>query len=56
MVLVVLVLVLALALGGAGFAYTPFGTSPRSYSSFGCLVFLIRPAASGGGRDRWYRW
>ena len=38
MVLVVLVLVLALALGGAGFAVHALGTSPRSYSSFGCLV------------------
>jgi hypothetical protein len=56
MVLVVLLLVLALALGGAGFAVHALWYVAAIVLILWLLGFLIRPAAVGGGRDRWYRW
>jgi predicted Na+-dependent transporter len=56
MVLVVLVLVLALALGGAGVAVHALWYVAAIVLIPWLLGFLIRPAASGCGRDRWYRW
>jgi hypothetical protein len=56
MVLVVLVLVLALAFGGAGFAVHALWYVAAILFLLWLLGFLIRPAASGDSRDRWYRW
>jgi hypothetical protein len=57
MVPILLVLLLALILFGAGFALHLLWWIAIIVLVVWALGFLIRPAASGGGkRSRWYRW
>lgn len=56
MVPVLLVLLLALILFGAGFALKALWWIAVIVLVVWVLGFVIRPAASGGKRGRWYRW
>ncbi|THA75939.1 hydrophobic protein [Streptomyces sp. A0642] len=56
MVPVILVLLLALPLSGAGFALKALWWIAVIVLVVRPLGFVIRPAAGGGKRGRWYRW
>ncbi|ALC25315.1 hydrophobic protein [Streptomyces pristinaespiralis] len=56
MVPLLLVLLLALVLFGAGFALKALWWIAVIVLVVWLLGFVIRPAASGGRRSRWYRW
>ncbi|MFB7244149.1 hydrophobic protein [Streptomyces populi] len=56
MVPVLLVLLLALILFGAGFALKALWWVAVVVLVVWALGFVIRPAANGGRRGRWYRW
>ncbi|WP_327296678.1 MULTISPECIES: hydrophobic protein [unclassified Streptomyces] len=56
MVPILLVLLLALLLFGVGFAVKALWWIAAIVLVVWLLGFLIRPAASGGKRGRWYRW
>ncbi|WP_329455164.1 hydrophobic protein [Streptomyces sp. NBC_01497] len=56
MVPLLLVLLLVLILGGAGFAVQALWWIAIIVLVVWVLGFVIRPAASGGKRGRWYRW
>ncbi|MET8681624.1 hydrophobic protein [Streptomyces sp. NPDC004647] len=56
MVPLLLVLLLALVLFGAGFALEALWWIAVIVPAVWLLGFLIRPAATGGRRSRWYRW
>lgn len=51
-----LVLLLALILFGAGFALKALWWIAVVVLVVWLLGFVIRPAATGGRRGRWYRW
>ncbi|MGW8684758.1 hydrophobic protein [Streptomyces sp. NPDC055817] len=51
-----LVLLLALILFGAGFALKALWWIAVIVLVLWLLGFVIRPAASGGRKGRWYRW
>lgn len=53
---ILLILLLALALGGAGFAVHALWIVAGVVLVVWLLGFVIRPAAVGGRRARWYRW
>lgn len=52
----ILVLLLALILFGAGFALKALWWIAVIVLVLWLLGFVIRPAASGGRKGRWYRW
>ncbi|WP_328328505.1 MULTISPECIES: hydrophobic protein [unclassified Streptomyces] len=56
MIPILLVLVLAVILFGAGFAVQALWWIAAIVLVVWLLGFVIRPAASGGKRSRWYRW
>lgn len=56
MVPLIVVLLLALLLFGAGFALKALWWIAVIVLVVWLLGFFIRPARSGGGRGRWYRW
>ncbi|MEC4018588.1 hydrophobic protein [Streptomyces sp. H27-D2] len=56
MVPLIVVLLLALLLFGAGFALKALWIVAVIVLAVWLLGFLVRPAASGGKRGRWYRW
>ncbi|MFI6350076.1 hydrophobic protein [Streptomyces sp. NPDC050560] len=56
MVALLVVLLLALILFGAGFAVQALWWIAVVVAVVWLLGFVIRPAASGGRRGRWYRW
>ncbi|MEV0096844.1 hydrophobic protein [Streptomyces sp. NPDC050738] len=56
MVPLILVLLLALLLFGAGFALKALWLIAVVVLVVWLLGFVIRPAASGGRKGRWYRW
>ena len=56
MVPILLVLLLALILFGAGFALKALWWVAVVVLIVWALGFVIRPAANGGRRGRWYRW
>jgi hypothetical protein len=56
MVPLLLVLLLALILAGAGFALHLLWWIAIIVIVLWAIGFLVRPAASGGKRGRWYRW
>ncbi|GGW71924.1 hydrophobic protein [Streptomyces xantholiticus] len=56
MIPLLLVLLLVLILFGAGFALEALWWIAAVILVLWLLGFVIRPAASGGRRSRWYRW
>ncbi|MFI8786374.1 hydrophobic protein [Streptomyces sp. NPDC055105] len=56
MVPLILVLLLALILFGAGFALKALWWIAVIVLVLWLLGFVIRPAASGDRKGRWYRW
>ncbi|MBP0456426.1 hydrophobic protein [Streptomyces montanisoli] len=56
MVPLLLVLLLIVILAGAGFALKILWWIAIAVLVIWLLGFLVRPAASGGKRSRWYRW
>lgn len=56
MVPLLLVLLLAVILFGAGFALKALWWIAAIVLILWLLGFIIRPAATGGRRGRWYRW
>ncbi|MFC9461165.1 hydrophobic protein [Streptomyces sp. NPDC058430] len=52
----ILVLLLALILFGAGFALKALWWIAVIVLVLWLLGFVIRPAANGGRKSRWYRW
>ncbi|MBP0459335.1 hydrophobic protein [Streptomyces montanisoli] len=56
MVPLLLVLLLIVILAGAGFALKILWWIAIAVLVVWLLGFLVRPAASGGKRGRWYRW
>ncbi|WP_103534582.1 hydrophobic protein [Streptomyces sp. SM11] len=56
MVPLLLVLLLALVLFGVGFAVKSLWWIAVIVLALWLIGFLVRPAANGGRRGRWYRW
>ncbi|MFF5567152.1 hydrophobic protein [Streptomyces sp. NPDC012623] len=56
MVPLIVVLLLALLLFGVGFAVKALWWIAAIVLIVWLLGFVMRPAASGGKRGRWYRW
>ncbi|MEV6758480.1 hydrophobic protein [Streptomyces sp. NPDC051214] len=56
MVPLILVLLLALLLFGAGFALKALWWIAVIVLVIWLLGFVLKPAARGGRRGRWYRW
>lgn len=56
MVPLILVLLLALLLFGAGFALKALWWIAVIVLVVWLLGFVLKPAARGGRRSRWYRW
>ncbi|MEV7424238.1 MULTISPECIES: hydrophobic protein [unclassified Streptomyces] len=56
MVPLIVVLLLALLLFGVGFAVKALWWIAVIVLVIWLLGFVLRPAASGGKRGRWYRW